>query len=140
MSKIQGDCQCKSITVLERETITANYCSQNRHIKQFSPSQNERRYLAGKVRHDCWFFCPGCIHYANMNQSLYLLFHYLRQVKTSLEDCYFVLEGHKKRLCFLSKCWLNNIFLRISKWDWRGCVLWSSLDPKQTEMVIRFFI
>ena len=45
----------------------------------------------------------------------YVLFHYLCQGTASLEDCYFVLEGHRKRRCFLSTRWLNSIFLWISK-------------------------
>ena len=66
--------------------------------------------IIGKARHDF------CNRYVNMNHSSYLLFHYLRQRMASLEDCYFVSDGHgyKKRSCFLSKPWLNSI-LRISK-------------------------
>ena len=81
-----------------------NYCLQNWHISH-----------ATSLCRDCWFFCPGCIHYVNMNQSLYLLFNYLCQGTASLEDCYFVSVGHNKHWCFLSKRWLNSIFLRISK-------------------------
>ena len=44
------------------------------------------------------FFCLGCIHNVNMNQSFF--FHYLRQGTASLEYYYFVLHGHKKRRCF----------------------------------------
>ena len=71
--------------------------------------------MFGKARHDCWFCCPGCIHYININRGLYLLFHYLRQGMAFLDDCYFVPGRHKKRRCFLGKRWLNSTILRISK-------------------------
>ena len=68
-----------------------------------------------KACHDCWFFCLVCIHFVNMNQSLYLLFQYLCQGAASLEGYYFMLDGHRKRQCFLSKRRLNGIYLRASK-------------------------
>ena len=74
-----------------------------------------KKALIEKAWHNCWFFCPGGMHYVNMNQSLYLLFRYLCWDTASLEDCYFVLDGHKNRRCFLIKRWLNSMFLRISK-------------------------
>lgn len=57
----------------------------------------------------------GCIHYVNMSESLFLLFHYLRQGTASLEHCYFTSEGYKKRRCFISKRWLINIFTKTLK-------------------------
>ena len=46
-----------------------------------------------------------------MNQTLLLLFHCLRWGKALLEDCYFVSTGQKKCRCFISKHWLNSLFL-----------------------------
>ena len=60
-----------------------------------------------KDENDCWFFCPVCIHYVNMNQSFFLLFYYLCHGTACLEDFYFVLDGHMKRPCFISKRWLT---------------------------------
>ena len=53
--------------------------------------------MFGKAGHDCQFLCHGCIHYVNMNQSLFLLFSYLLQGTASLEESYFLSDGHKKR-------------------------------------------
>ena len=72
-------------------------------------------WMFGKPRNDRCLFCPSCIHFVTMYQGLYLLFHYLRQGGTSLEYSCFVWDGRKKRRCFLSKRWINCIFLRISK-------------------------
>ena len=86
-----------------------------------------------------------------MNQSLYLLLDYLRQGTASLEDCYFVSGGHKKRRCFLSSYWLNSIFSQISKLN-SLALLVSQFDllydvfndlhlmRKKTKMVMRFYI
>ena len=82
-----------------------NYCLQNWHISH-----------ATSLCRDCWFFCPGCIHYVNMNQGLYLLFNYLCQGTASLEDCYFVSVGHNKPLVFsTSLCW--RMYLMIFIWS-----------------------
>ena len=44
--------------------------------------------MFGTTRHECCSFCPGFIHYVNMNQGLYLISLYLRQDTASLEDYY----------------------------------------------------
>ena len=126
MRKIQGTCCIswyKGIMTLEREINTAEllliklahqplFCfavwktSLNREIQWY--------LISGKTGHDCWFFCPGCTHYVNMNQGLYLLFHYLRQGAASLIAISW-LDGHKKRRCFLSQRRINSVFLGISK-------------------------
>ena len=104
-------------------------------------------WMFWKARHACWFFCLGCIHYGNMNQVLYLLFHYVRQGTASLEDCYFVSHVRKKHRCILSKCWLNSTFLHISKLNSVTLLINSFSmfydvfnDLKQTETMIPFFV
>ena len=116
MWKIQGACcicQYKDIVILEREIITVELLvTKSAHQPLLSSLYESREiqwnWMLGKARHDCWFFYHGCIHYGNMNQGLYLLFHYLRQGTTSLEDCYFVSDKYKKSRYFLSKRCLNS--------------------------------
>ena len=62
------------------------------------------------------FFCPGCIHYINMNQGLYLiLITYARARPLWKIAISYRTDTSNIRLCFLSKRWLNSIFLQISK-------------------------
>ena len=84
--------------------------------------------MFGKVGRDYWFFFPGCIHYFSMNQSLFLLFHYLRQGNLRLfGSCYFKLDGHKKCRCFIRKLWRNSIFLRKSNLNSLSLVVTTSI-------------
>ena len=108
----------KVLWVLSEKQSLRNHNSKNWHISDLSFAEWKKalsrevqlNWMFGKARHDCWFFCPGWIHYSNMNHGLYLLFHYLRNGTDYLKDYYLASDGHKKRLCFLSKYWLNSIF------------------------------
>ena len=109
--------------ILERETTTAELMLTNlahQPLLSFTlwktawSPEIQWSWMFRKACHDCWFFCLVCIHFVSMNQSLYLFFQYLCQGAASLECYYFVLEGHKKRRCFLSKRRRNGIYLRVS--------------------------
>ena len=142
MRKIQGTCCIswyKGIMTLKRETNTAEllliklahqppFCFA---VWKTSLSREIQWYLiSGKTGHDCWFFCPGCTHYVNMNQGLYLLFHYYVRVQP---DCYFVI-GRTQETSVFSKstpnkqCILRNIEIKFTcptNWQLQyvvGCV------------------
>lgn len=105
--KIHGACcicQYKDIISSKQGTITAEPLLTklaHRPLLSFAvwktPLSREIQWnwVFGKAKHDCWF-------YVNMNQSLFLLFHYLLQGTASLEDCYLLSDGHRKRRCFKS--------------------------------------
>ena len=83
--------------VLEQETITAELLLAklaHRQLLSFAVQkttlsrETKWNLMLRKTRHDCCSFCPGFIHYVNMNQGLYLISLYLGQGTASLEDYY----------------------------------------------------
>ena len=73
-------CEYRDIMILERETITEELLlTKLTHQPLLSLAVWKRalsckiqwNWMFEKARHDCWFFCPGCIHNVNMNQLIF---------------------------------------------------------------------
>ena len=116
-------CCYKNIISLGWEKITVElFLTKLQHQPLLSFAISRRHWVVKPNGTECWknwiwLFYPGNICYINMNQSLFLLFHYLRTV--FLEDCYFVLDRRKKlwrrvNSIFLWKSKLNSFALVIS--------------------------
>ena len=71
---------------------TYNHFSPLLYESQHWPLKSNRIECSEKLDMNS-FFCPDYIYYVNMNQSLFLVFHYLCQGMGSLEVCYFVSDG-----------------------------------------------
>ena len=153
MWNIQGACRIcyfKGIMILERETITAELlltklanqpiiffavwktALKSWQISQLSSSLYERRH---------WVVKFNRIEYSeNFDITVhtwiraYICFSItLVKVRHLWKICYFVSHRYKKHCCFLSKCWLNRIFLRILKLN---SLAWLTWNNKQHQYVV----